>query len=49
VDARGAPDEGAVLRTAKPCGPDASVQASSGRSFSPVTVSTSRSPGRARS
>ena len=31
VDVRGAPDEGAVLRTAKPRGPDASVLASSRR------------------
>ncbi len=33
VDAGCASDEGAVLRTAKPCGPDASVPASSGRNF----------------
>jgi hypothetical protein len=39
VDASGAEDEGAALRTAKSCGPDASTPASSWlESFPPMTV-----------
>jgi hypothetical protein len=42
VDAGGAKDEGADLRTAKSCGPDASTLASSWRNkLSPMTVTTS--------
>jgi hypothetical protein len=38
VDAGGAKDEGAVLRTAKSCGPDASTPASSLRDEAQTTV-----------
>ena len=38
VDASGASDEGACLRTAKPCGPDAPTLASSRWSNLPATV-----------
>jgi len=38
VDAGGASDEGACLRTAKSCGPDAPTLASSWRSNPPMTV-----------
>jgi hypothetical protein len=38
VDAGGAKDESACLRTAKSCGPDASTPASSWRSYPPMTV-----------
>src|ERR1700733_3547288 len=49
VDARGASDEGADLRTAKSCGPDASTLASSLRiQFAGDGDKRARSPGRAR-
>src|ERR1700736_2259089 len=38
VDAGGAADESATLRTAKSCGPDASTPASSWRKYPPATV-----------
>jgi hypothetical protein len=40
VDAGGASDEGAVLRTAKSCGPDASTPASSWRENIPLATVT---------
>jgi hypothetical protein len=49
VDAGGAADEGAGLRTAKSCGPDASTPASSQRSNAADDGDKqARSPGRAR-
>ena len=49
VDARDASDEGADLRTAKSCGPDASTLASSLRiQFAGDGDKRARSPGRAR-
>jgi len=50
VDAGGAADESADLRTAKSCGPDAPTLASSVRRWSASDGGkTARSPGRARS
>jgi hypothetical protein len=51
MDAGGAADEGAVLRTAKSCGPDAPTLASSSREASFLGATVARkpgSPGRAR-
>jgi hypothetical protein len=45
VDAGGASDEGAVLRTEKSCGPDASTPASSQRENIPLATVT-RKPDR---
>ena len=50
MDAGGASDEGAGLRTAKSCGPDTPTLVSSWRSYPPMTVTRKPgSPGRARS
>src|SRR5580693_9947111 len=50
MDAGGATDERVILRTAKSCGPDASmVGVKLAKEISPATVTTkARSPGRAR-
>jgi hypothetical protein len=49
VDVSGAKDEGAGLRTAKSCGPDASTPASSLQGSASDGDKQARSPGRARS
>jgi hypothetical protein len=45
MDAGGASDEGAVLRTAKPCGPDTPTLVSSSREASFLGTTVARKPG----